>query len=332
MDSLTQIALGSSVAAACVPATHRRKAAIAGALLGTLPDLDMLLDYGNPVANFTMHRGFSHSLPMLTATALVIWAVLRLFWMPVTMLPLRWLAAILMALLTHPLLDAHTAYGTQLFWPFGGFPVFWSTLFIIDPIYTLPLLAGMLAVIIRPTSRTASRCLIAGLTASMIYLGWSWAAQSLVAGNARQTLEAKGIHDAKIFITPTPFNTLLWRIVVLSDGGHLEGYDSLVADDGPIHFVFHASDDAALAAAATIPAVARLRWFSNGFVQAFVKNGILHLADIRMGGHPDYVFRHAVAHRSNPGWQEIPPRRMPISLRPDFLAFVWDRIWTDRSD
>ena len=71
MDSLTQIALGSCVAAACVPGPHRRKAALLGAALGTVPDLDVFVDYGDPVANFTMHRGFSHSLPILTALGIL---------------------------------------------------------------------------------------------------------------------------------------------------------------------------------------------------------------------------------------------------------------------
>ena len=39
MDSVTQILLGASVAAACVPAVQRRRALGYGAVLGTLPDL-----------------------------------------------------------------------------------------------------------------------------------------------------------------------------------------------------------------------------------------------------------------------------------------------------
>ena len=42
MDSLTQIALGSAVAALIAPARHRRAALIAGGVLGTLPDLDVI--------------------------------------------------------------------------------------------------------------------------------------------------------------------------------------------------------------------------------------------------------------------------------------------------
>ncbi|XOT98672.1 metal-dependent hydrolase, partial [Alcaligenes pakistanensis] len=43
-------------------------------------------------------------------------------------------------LITHPLLDAFTSYGTQLLWPLAATPATWSSIFIIDPLYTLPLL------------------------------------------------------------------------------------------------------------------------------------------------------------------------------------------------
>lgn len=332
MDSLTQITLGACTAAACVPPAHRRKAVLAGVLLGTLPDLDVFLDYGDPVANFTMHRGFTHSLPVLFAAGLAIWSILRLWWAPVKESPGRWLAAILLALLTHPLLDAHTAYGTQLFWPSESPPASWATLFIIDPLYTLPLLAGMAAALIKPVSRTAGRWLAAGLAASTLYLGWSWTAQGLVAENTRRTLEAEGIGIQKMFITPTPFNTLLWRVVVRTDGGYLEGYDSLVANDGPIRFVFHSSEDNALAEATEVPAVDRLRWFADGFIGSTVEDDTLFVHDLRMGRHPDYVFRHAVARRGNPTWHPIPPRRLPSTINKNSLVFVWNRIWKTGAD
>ena len=63
MDTLTQIVLGAGV---CVAVLGRRlgprRAAIAGGLLGTLPDLDVLIPAGDPVETFVSHRGFSHSL------------------------------------------------------------------------------------------------------------------------------------------------------------------------------------------------------------------------------------------------------------------------------
>ena len=77
MDSLTQIALGAATAAVCVPPAHRRRAVVVGALLGTLPDLDVMIDFGGPVEDFTMHRGFSHSLLVLAPLSIAIWLILR---------------------------------------------------------------------------------------------------------------------------------------------------------------------------------------------------------------------------------------------------------------
>jgi inner membrane protein len=330
MDSLTQLTLGACVAAACVPPEQRRQAALLGAALGTLPDLDVFVDYGGPVENFTMHRGFSHSLFVLAAIGALLWLALRSFWPPVREDPRRWFLAILLALLTHPLLDAHTAYGTQLFWPSGSTPVSWATIFIIDPLYTLPLLAGMIAVLIRPASRTAGRWLAAGLVLSTLYLGWSWTARTIVTAHARQCLDAQGVTDARFFITPAPLTTLLWRVVAKTGDGYYEGLDSIVADDGAIEFTFRPSDIGTLAAALPhVPAARRLQWFADGFVGASVQDDTLIMTDLRMGQHPDYVFRHAVARRGNPHWRAIEAERLPTTMRTRQLGAIWNRIWNE---
>ena len=329
MDSLTQIALGSCVAAACVPARQRRQAALVGAVLGTLPDLDVFMDYGDPVANFTMHRGFSHSLGVLAIAAFIIWFVLK-NWSPVRKASGRWFAAILLALLTHPLLDAHTAYGTQLFWPADWTPVSWATIFIIDPLYTILLLAGLLAVMIRPASRAAGIWLAVALVSSSLYLGWSWTAKAIVTRNARAGLEEMGVHGAQLFITPTPFNTLLWSVVARTEGGHFEGLDSLVSKNRAIDFVFHPSHDELLLATGNFPAVKRLVWFSGGFVAADIEEDRLVISDLRMGRHPDYVFRNAVARRGNPHWQEIEPERLKTVFSTRQLKTLWENFQRDQ--
>src|SRR5690606_41687299 len=80
MDSLSQLLLGASVAAAAVPAGHRRAAMLAGAALGTLPDLDsfpIALLTDDPVALMTLHRGASHSLFVLPLLGWATWALFR---------------------------------------------------------------------------------------------------------------------------------------------------------------------------------------------------------------------------------------------------------------
>ena len=62
MDSLTQIALGAAVGTAVLGRKVGPRAALWGAVCGTLPDLDVLLPYGDPVRDFTFHRAESHSI------------------------------------------------------------------------------------------------------------------------------------------------------------------------------------------------------------------------------------------------------------------------------
>jgi len=325
MDSLSQVVLGASVAGAFAPAGHRGKAMLLGAGLGTLPDLDVFIDFGGAVENFTYHRGFSHSLFVLAPFSALLWLLLRRWWAPVRDEPLRWLAAISLALLTHPLLDAHTAYGTQLLWPLTVPPTSWATLFIIDPLYTLPLLVGVLvAAFHRKVSGTALRV---GLVVSTLYIGWSWVAQATVSRNVEDALASMQLQDAPVFLTPTPLNTLLWRVVVMTEEGYLEGFDSLVVDEGKMRFTAYPSRADAMESADDVWAVNRLRWFARDFVKAHIDNDRLVISDLRMGQEPIYVFSHVVAARGNPHWKEIPAELLPVSFGDRALAQTWDRIW-----
>ena len=143
MDSITQAALGATLGGAVLGRPLGRKALIGGAVLGTLPDMDVLLDHGSAIADFTYHRGFSHSLFVLAALAIILaWLLRRIG--PGTISLSRWWWFCALPLITHPLLDSFTTYGTQLLWPLQSPPVAWNTIFIIDPLYTLPLLVATL--------------------------------------------------------------------------------------------------------------------------------------------------------------------------------------------
>ncbi len=321
MDSVTQALLGAAVAGACVPREHRRRALGVGAMLGTLPDLDVLIRYGNAVQNFTYHRGFSHSLFVLALFSVLAWLVLRRWWSPVGEAPGRWLMAISLALLTHPLLDAHTAYGTQLLWPLETPPVMWATLFIIDPLYTLPLLVAVLLAIRRSATGFGLRV---GLVLSTVYLGWSWVASSMVLRNAAMQLADREL-ATPLFATPTPFNTLLWRVVAKTPTGYLEAFDSLAVAESPWRFVEHRC--------ITMPpgdpwTLDRLNWFASGLTCANEQEDQMVISDLRMGQAPAYVFSFAVAQRQSNGWQEMAPRLLSYRMTDRGLDTVWERIWS----
>lgn len=336
MDSLSQIVLGAAIAAAIVPAKHRRAALLAGAALGTVPDLDVIpLAFlaPDPVANMTWHRTISHSVLVLVPAAWLLWAWLRTRGGRVAEAPRQWLWAIVLALVTHPILDAFTVYGTQLLWPLPIRPMMWSSVFIIDPLYTVPLLVACVMAFFLKGRPLAQRALVVGLALSTAYLGWSLIAKALVEREAERVLAGQGLQNAPRFSVPMPFNTLLWRVVVMTPDGYLVGDRSLVADSGPMRFRAYPSDVAALAAAGDYLAVRRLLWFNHGFMKAQEVDGDLVLTDLRMGVEPDYSFRFVVARRDGEGWREIPAvqQQWPWDAA-GRLPMLWRRIWDESVD
>ena len=139
MDSLTQIVLGASVAEASLGKKIGNKAIVLGAIAGTIPDLDIVTRFFvDDLSASVMHRGFSHSLifPFIAAPILA-WILKKIYSKYSNVSFYDWLKMFFLAIITHPLLDAQTTWGTQLFWPFE-WRVAIENIFIIDPFYTLP--------------------------------------------------------------------------------------------------------------------------------------------------------------------------------------------------
>ncbi|MCL7461271.1 metal-dependent hydrolase [Pseudomonas sp. NW5] len=320
MDSLTQALLGASVQGALLGRWQGRKALLYGALLGTLPDLDVLLDYADPVANMTCHRGFSHSLLVLGALGLILtWLIRR--WRPHPSYSAQrlWLTLTLV-LVTHALLDAFTSYGTQLLWPLDTPPIAWSSLFIIDPLYTLPLLlAVLLGLLARQTLARASRV---ALLASTVYLGFSLLAQQLALQRVSDTLAERGIRPEALFIAPTPFNTLLWRVVAL-EGEHYHELVTGLFDHQPPQSERFERGQALAAALQDSTQHARLVWFSGGFLRYDALGDQLVVTDLRLGMTGLHPFRFVLAKQRAGAWQILPTsQRWPAERggRPQLMA------------
>jgi inner membrane protein len=335
MDSFTHLFIGGAIAAALAPPGQRRAALLAGAALNTLPDLDVLplLLSDDPVVRLTWHRGATHSLLVLPLAGLALWLWFRSRGGRVAAAPREWFWIFQLGLLSHPLIDAFTIYGTQLWWPLPVPPTMWSSIFIIDPAITFPLVLGCVVAAWLGARPGAKRAVVAALAFVGVYLGWSQVAKAMIEREAARSLAAIGLEDAPRFSVPMPFNTLLWRVVAMTPDGFVEGERSLVADRGPIRFTHHASDKQALDAVRKQPQVARLLWFNHHFMKAQVRDGQLVLSDLRMGAEPDYSFRFAVAEREGDEWHPIPARQLEwpweASRR---LGAMWTRIWHAPAD
>lgn len=298
MDSLTQITLGAAMAEAVAGRRFGNKAIFWGAACGTIPDLDVFISYGGAVEDFTFHRGFTHSIFVLAALAPVLaFAATKLHKDTVGEWRI-WLLAILASLLTHPLLDCFTVYGTQILWPIEIPPVSWSTIFIIDPLYTLPMAAGVLAALFmtRATPR-GHRAALAGIAISTAYLGWTVAAKFEVERIARASLAAQGIAHERLLTTPAPFNSLLWRILAMNGERYYEGYYSVLDPDPVIRVTQHTSRTGLLSGIESHWPVQRLQWFTHGFNRVGTIGDNVVITDLRMGIEGAYTFAFKVGER-----------------------------------
>ncbi len=329
MDSITQLALGAAVGEATAGRQVGRRALLWGAICGTLPDLDVFIPLGDAVRDFTYHRSFSHSLFVLAAlTPLIVWLILKLH--PQTREhKLRWFVLVYLVFATHVLLDSFTVYGTQIFWPFITTPMTWSTIFIIDPLYTLPLLIGIIAALIAGRRWSWGYTInTIGLLLSTGYLVWTLGAKLHVDHVARNALTQQNIIATNVATIPTPFNSLLWRILAVDDNHYYEGFYSVFdAQDNKIDFKHYPRSLELIEPLRNSWPVQRLQWFTKNFYTASVVNKDIIITDLRMGTEPEYAFRFKVGEMGNPHPYSIPVEQMPGIRNYDRLNWIWARIW-----
>jgi inner membrane protein len=300
MDSVTQAVFGAAVQGAVLGKWQGRKALIYGAMLGTLPDMDVVLDFGDAVANMTYHRGFSHSLFVLLPVALAMTWLVRRFRPHPDYTSLRLFACIALVLVTHVLLDVFTTYGTQIFWPVPVTPAAISSIFIIDPLFTLPLLIAVLAGLVIGLGRRGLRLQYAALALSTLYLGSTLISQSMAERRLDAALSKAGIQADITFTAPTPFNTLLWRVVAIDGDEYYEGLVSWLDSEPPelVRLARNASE--AQPVLADSPQHDRLRWFTEDILRYDLIDDQWVVTDLRLGMPGYHPFRFALARRDGP--------------------------------
>jgi inner membrane protein len=329
VDSVSQFVLGASVAAAALGAHARPwRAVLWGGAVATLPDLDVLIDHGSAVANMLNHRADSHSLLWLTVVSPLLAFAIAAFERERHRFR-RWWAAVWLALVTHPLLDAMTIYGTKLALPFSdhGFAV--GSLFVIDPLYTLPLLVGLVGYVARGAlvGRGWNR---GGLLLSCAYVGWSVFAQGVATGVAEKALAAQGLAPRALVVTAAPLQTVLWRVLAVDDDAAYEGFWSFFDGDRPLQLQRIARGVEWLPAVRVIPAAAALDRFAGGCTKVERHGDKLRLVDLRMGQEPHYVFGFDVARIGGDGALVPNDVDRKDGARIDAgkgMAWLWPRMW-----
>lgn len=247
-----------------------RRAWLIGAVGGMLPDLDVLVrSDADPLLAIEYHRQFTHALafiPVGGAIAALPWLVrrrARAGWSGI-------LGAATLGYATHGLLDAFTTYGTQLLWPFSTLRVAWSWIAIVDPVFTLALLLGVVLGARNGARRPAGIAL--AFCAMYLLLGGVQRGRAL---EAQERIAAtRGHTPTRRQAFPTFANQLVWRSLY-------QAGDSLHADrirvpwlgppewsEGSTVALVREADlrPAERASERVVRDFRRFRWFSGGWI------------------------------------------------------------------
>jgi len=227
MDSLTQIVLGAAVGEAVAGRKLGAKAALWGAIGGTLPDLDVFLRFFyDPLDGALAHRGFSHSLLFaLLAGPVLAWISHKLSKEKYTFK--MWTLLWFLSIVTHPMLDMFTNYGTQFLWPFSPRITF-NTVFVIDPLYTVPFMVFLIgALVMKRESKRRRIWNWTGIVYSSLYLLWGVCVKLWILNDAPKYFSDIKSQPKQIMVTPMPLTSFYWQITAEFDTMYVTRYKSL---------------------------------------------------------------------------------------------------------
>jgi len=222
MDTLTHALSGALLARATAPAAPRadqlslRSRLLAGFLAGAFPDSDVVIRlFGDTITYLNLHRGVTHSLPLLPLWALLLALVFAALWRGRQ----AWRAfygVTLLALFIHVLGDIITVYGTKILAPFSDYRAQFPAIFIIDLWFTGIIAAGLLAAWWRRSRVPA----VLGLLTLAGYVGMQTWQMHTARAVGMEYAAAQGVAALEVSALPQPLSPLHWKIIVRDAGGY----------------------------------------------------------------------------------------------------------------
>lgn len=281
MDSITQIVLGAAVGEAVLGKKIGNKAMLLGAIAGTIPDLDVIANYfTDTVSALEIHRGFTHSIVFAVVFGLLFGWLLSLWDKRASFKEWSWFW--FLCFVTHPLLDAHTTWGTQLFWPFD-LRLAYKNIFVIDPLYTLPFLVFLILAMLQKRGSIKRRKFNnLGLIVSSAYMLITLILKGITYAKFETALKDQSVAYSAMQTKPSPMNTILWTANVETEDAFLIG-DYSFFDSKPIEFFPHSKNHEALGDLIEEDKVKRLIKITQGWYTISEKPDGIYLNDLRFG-------------------------------------------------
>ncbi len=272
MDSLTQIVLGAACGEIVLGKKIGNRALLFGAIGGTIPDLDVFIGrflYSNEIQAMAFHRGFMHSILFAVLGAFLFgWLSFKIYNTGKrieTTTKKNWIKLFFWAILTHPILDCFTPYGTQLFAPFSDYRVAFNNISVADPIYTIPFLLCLIIVMFYNRENQKRKWwLKTGIYISSIYMIFTIGNKLYIDLVFKESFKKAGISYDRFTAQPTILNNILWYAVAETDKQYHLAFYSLLDKSSLSEKVISVDKNHDLIDMDNSN-LKTLSWFSNGY-------------------------------------------------------------------
>lgn len=217
MDPITHTVFGAVAGHAVMHSKLGRGAILFGAAGGALPDIDVFWGFlADPALPWEHHRHFTHALAFIPIGGLLAAAPLLIFKRFRPHAFAAWLTASI-GCATHGINDTFTSFGTFLYWPFSNQRAAWDVISIIDPLFTVPLILGLLLALI--IARAWPTRIAFAL--SLLYVGLGFAQNQRVMNVQQQLADMRGHDIVRGRAMPTFGNIIIWRSLYEDADGYL---------------------------------------------------------------------------------------------------------------
>ena len=246
-----------------------------------------------------------------------------------------WVKLFFWAIVTHPILDCFTMYGTQLFQPFSDMRVSFDNISVADPLYTVPFLTCVILMSFCARSSSKRRIINwIGIVISSLYMIFTIYNKQRINYIFESTLQQANVKYKKYVTGPTILNNVLWHGAAETDTSIVYGLYSFFDKDKEFDLVYMPKKDYLLQAQPDDRAINTLKWFSDGMYTVMKKkDGRLQMNDMRYGTftqegdlEEQFVFKFILTKNAEGYYDMEEDRRRPDDDPAKMATELWNRM------
>jgi inner membrane protein len=250
---------------------------------------------------------------------------------------LNWTWMFFLALVTHPILDCFTTYGTQFLLPFSSQRIAFNNIAVVDPLYTVPFIGCLVtAMFLHKSDSRRTLWNNRGLIISSLYMILTIVNKTRVNTIFENSLSRQNITYSRFMTTPTILNNVLWSGIAETDSAYYYGmYSFFDAEKSFKLNKIEKNRSEFQLAIESDKTLSTLRWFSDDYFVLKRKNSdSLEYYDLRFGtfrmksSDPDqFVFKFNMTEKPKGTYQlldqGVRPRDADFA---DAFAALWARM------